>query len=150
MYATEILTKLPKPHDRDQNPPQSYTAGPRQVQASHHHSSVPNTGRNSGGRQIKKTRGGRSDHIISDDITKKKSYNCCKPPLKEKLGLCDLIHEPPLFSPRKFDFKEKLTHIFGMAVMPFPCNGSLVVQGNLPWVFSVFTFNYDPFSYPFF
>ena len=42
-------------HDPDQNPPQSYTAGPRQVQVSHHCSSGPDTGSNSGGRWIKKS-----------------------------------------------------------------------------------------------
>ena len=43
-------------HEPDQNPPQSYIAGPHQVQASHHRSSGPNTGSNSGGRWIiKKT-----------------------------------------------------------------------------------------------
>ena len=41
-------------HDPYQNLPQSYIAGPRQVLASHHRSSNPNTGSNSGGRWIKK------------------------------------------------------------------------------------------------
>ena len=40
--------KAPQPiktHNPDQYPPQSYTAGPCQVQASRHRSSGPNTGK---------------------------------------------------------------------------------------------------------
>ena len=51
------LTKLLKPirtHDPDQNPPQSYTASPCQVQVSRHHCRGPNTGSNSRGGGIKK------------------------------------------------------------------------------------------------
>ena len=32
-------------------------------------------------------------------------------------------------------------HIFGMAEMRFPCYGILLIQGNLPRVFPVFTMN---------
>ena len=31
--------------------------------------------------------------------------------------------------------------IFGMAGMQFPCNGILLIQGNLPWVIQVVFFN---------
>ena len=35
-----------------------------------------------------------------------------------------------------------------MAAIPFPCNGILVDQGNLPRVFPVFTLNYAVFLSP--
>ena len=58
-YYIEPSVELLKPiwtHHPDQHPHQSYTAGPCQVQASHHCSSGPNTGSNSRGGWIKKTR----------------------------------------------------------------------------------------------
>ena len=41
-------------------------------------------------------------------------------------------------------------HIFGMAEMRFPCYGILLIQGNLPRVFPVFTMNNASFFYPLF
>ena len=38
------------------------------------------------------------------------------------------------------------TYLFEMVAMPFPCNGILLVQGNLPRVFPVFTVNVTRFS----
>ena len=37
-----------------------------------------------------------------------------------------------------------------MAAMPFPCTGILLIQGNLPRVFPVFTFKYASFPIPYF
>ena len=42
------------------------------------------------------------------------------------------------------------TYIFGMVAMPLPCNGILLIQGNLPWVFTEFTWNYASFPIPYF
>ena len=36
-------------------------------------------------------------------------------------------------------------NIFGMAAMPFPFNGILLIQDNLPRVFPMFTLNYASF-----
>ena len=39
---------------------------------------------------------------------------------------------------------------FETAVIPFPCNGILLIQGNLPRVIFVFTLNYSSFLIPYF
>ena len=40
--------------------------------------------------------------------------------------------------------------VFGKAAMPFPCNGIVLIQGNLARVILVFTFNYACFFIPYF
>ena len=60
---TSRKAKMPlKPiqtRDPDQTPPQSYTAGQRQVLASHHHSSGPSTGSREEEHTEYKTEGGK-------------------------------------------------------------------------------------------
>ena len=40
--------------------------------------------------------------------------------------------------------------IFGMAVMPFPCNAILLIQGNLPKTFPMSTLRQASFPIPYF
>ena len=37
-----------------------------------------------------------------------------------------------------------------MAAMPFPCNGILLIKGNLPRILPVFTLSYASFLSPYF
>ena len=43
-----------------------------------------------------------------------------------------------------------LCFIFGMAAMPFPCNGILLIQGILPRIFPMYTLRQASFPIPFF
>ena len=42
-----------------------------------------------------------------------------------------------------------LTIFFGMAAMPFPCNGILIIQENLARVFPILTLNNASFPIPY-
>ena len=50
-----------------------------------------------------------------------------------------------------FHHLQMATTFFGSAAMPFPCNGIfLLIQGNSPRVFPMFTLNYASFPIPYF
>ena len=49
-----------------------------------------------------------------------------------------------------FHHLQMATTFFGSAAMPFPCNGIfLLIQGNSPRVFPMFTLNYASFPIPY-